>query len=280
MINKRKYYIENFIGGINREVSPFKLRPEQCYNAENVFSKDGSLEVLKGTSDRTSSITLTDTFTKAHYYKEGEIILQNGSKVYLISTTAETDITNATHTPSTVFGYSAILNDKFILTREGKPLVYDPTSSSITFEISDTNCPPAIYCESFENIMFLGNDITGNLQSRIYYSAFRDPTTWDVSFYIDIAEDKGGKITGLKKFGNYLVIFKSNGIFTGQFSGDVELPLTLSAVSNIGCKGGDSIVVYEDILFFQGFDGIYQMDYSFNPIKISEPIRPFLEAMI
>lgn len=67
--------------------------------------------------------------------------------------------------------------------------------------------PKAEFLEPFKNYLFGLRTTTA--QSRLYWSTFKDPTSWPSTNFIDI-DSSNGVGAGLKAYGNELIVWKSN----------------------------------------------------------------------
>lgn len=72
-----------------------------------------------------------------------------------------------------------------------------------------SSAPKAAYLTVFKNYMFAFR--TSTAASRLYWSAFKDPTSWPTNNNQDI-EVKNGVGTGMFAYGNELILFKNRGM--------------------------------------------------------------------
>lgn len=138
----------------------------------------------------------------------------------------------------------------------------------------------AKYVETFSNYTFLANvTVSGTYQgSRIYWSAIDSISSWDAASFRDVNKNDGQVITGVKKLGSSLVIFKRHSIWVAQFTGDSDIPFVFSPTrSTVGAVSGYSIQEVQNGLVFLADDGFYYFDGN-NSFKISQRILDTLKT--
>ena len=129
--------------------------------------------------------------------------------------------------------------------------------------------PKAAILQVHKNYLFAAR--TNTAESRLYWSAIKDPTSWPTNNFIDIDKNVG-KISGLFSYGNELIIFKNFGIYKliGEIF-DSSNP-SYSVVPIITPKsfffnGNNSIAIYKGQLIFLALDGIYVYRHGTNSIE-------------
>lgn len=153
--------------------------------------------------------------------------------------------------------------------------------TNITYTVygANTNITTAKYVEQFNNYLFLANCTANGVYypTRIYWSNLQDTTTWLQSSFIEISENDGQQITGIKVLGQSLIIFKTRSIYIVSFTGDPDAPFILQgggkANSDVGCISHFSIQEVQNGLLFLSPDGLYSFD-GFNSTKVSDRINP------
>lgn len=153
--------------------------------------------------------------------------------------------------------------------------------SNITFTqfFINANITTAKYVEQYNNYLFLANVTTAGVYypTRIYWSNLQDTTVWLTTSFIEVSENDGQQITGMKVLGNNLIIFKTRSIYVLSFTGDPDVPFILQgggkANSDVGCVSHFSIQEVQNGLLFLSPDGLYYFD-GFNSQKISDRINP------
>lgn len=153
------------------------------------------------------------------------------------------------------------------------------TFISFTVYGANTNITTAKYVEQFNNYLFLANCTAAGVYypTRIYWSNLQDTTTWLQSSFLEISENDGQQITGMKVLGQNLIIFKTRSIYIVSFTGDADAPFILQgggkANSDVGCVSHFSIQEVQNGLVFLSPDGLYYFD-GINSNKISDRINP------
>ena len=144
---------------------------------------------------------------------------------------------------------------------------------------ANTNISTAKYVEQYNNYLFLANCTANGVYypTRIYWSNLQDTTTWLQSSFLEISENDGQQITGMKVLGNNLIIFKTRSIYIVSFTGDADAPFILQgggkANSDVGCVSHFSIQEVQNGLVFLSPDGLYYFD-GLNSNKMSDRINP------
>jgi len=153
------------------------------------------------------------------------------------------------------------------------------TNITYTLYGANTNITTAKFVEQYNNYLFLANCTANGVYypTRIYWSNLQDTTTWLQSSFLEISENDGQQITGMKVLGNNLIIFKTRSIYIVSFTGDPDAPFILQgggkANSDVGCVSHFSIQEVQNGLVFLSPDGLYYFD-GLNSSKMSDRINP------
>lgn len=121
----------------------------------------------------------------------------------------------------------------------------------------------------------------GNL-ATVYYtdeSKLPNEAGWfSNTFAKDLALDTGDYITFGIAFGERTVIFLNRiyYVLTGEQGSNFDW---MPREFGIGCTLGRSVQIKDNCIVFSGKDGIYRMDESFTPIRISDPIKPTFDKL-
>lgn len=100
----------------------------------------------------------------------------------------------------------------------------------------------------------------------------------DDGLTLAIGTDQGDVITGLDSFGSLLWIGKRNGTYL--LWGDDQTDFNVRKCSEIGCIAPDSVANANSFMFYLSNDGVYMMDGSLLPEKISKPIESVFLALM
>jgi hypothetical protein len=142
-----------------------------------------------------------------------------------------------------------------------------------------TNCtsaPAAAFIDNFRTRVWAAK--TSGNPSRLFYSTVADGSgaiTWDTATqYIDVAPGDGEDITGIKKFGTSLYVFKNSFVYR-IFSINQTEP---DPVITIGTYSQESVVVTKDGMYWHHPTGIYKLQKGgASPIEISRPINDIIK---
>jgi hypothetical protein len=106
----------------------------------------------------------------------------------------------------------------------------------------------------------------------------KDTGTWLSTSWIEIAKDDGQEITGMRVLSDRLVVFKGRSVYNVFFTGDADIPFTVSkSNSAVGCIAPWSIQEVDNGLVFMAPDGLYYYDGN-NSYKISVRIQTTLDG--
>ena len=138
-----------------------------------------------------------------------------------------------------------------------------------------TDLQKAKYVTIYQNYAFLANVTVDsvNYRSRLYWSGINNIGSWDAADFNDVSRDDGQKITGIKRLGDRLVIFKDRSIHVAFFTGDADIPFQFTQTNSpVGCVSNFSIQEVNNGLVFLSWDGLYFFD-GFNAYKISDRLN-------
>ena len=144
-----------------------------------------------------------------------------------------------------------------------------------------TNCtsaPAAAFIDNFRSRVWAAK--TSANPSRLYYSSVADASyaiAWTGSVgegYIDIAPGDGEDITGVKKFGSYLYVFKNSNVYRifsiNQTEPDPQI--------TVGTYSQESVVVAKDGMYWHHPSGIFRLAKGgTSPVEISRPIYDIIK---
>ena len=110
-------------------------------------------------------------------------------------------------------------------------------------------------------------------QSQVRFSNLNDGNTWDVNDYFMVEDDKGEKITNLKSYRSYLMIFKPNSTWYYNLS-------TLTQInSQVGCFNEQCAEEINNALYVFGPKGVSYMAGRYLAMTlISTPVKKWLDA--
>lgn len=140
-----------------------------------------------------------------------------------------------------------------------------------------TSAPAATFIDNFRTRVWAARTTTN--PSRLYYSSVADASyailwTGSDSSYIDISPLDGEDITGIKKFGSALHVFKNSYIYRVYSINQTEPDPQIF----VGTYSQESISVAKDGMYWHHPSGIYKLSPgSSNPIEISRPIYDIIK---
>jgi len=152
---------------------------------------------------------------------------------------------------------------------------YSGTSAG-DLNLDDIDSYKGTIMESFKLRLYMIGD--ANKPDRMYFSKIVDTNryiTWaPTKDWVDINPNDGDNLTGLKRFGLNLLIFKKN--FLYRYKGIANMdPEPLIPV---GTHSNESIVSTKSGVFFHHPSGIYLYNGGF-PQEVSLPISPFINGI-
>jgi hypothetical protein len=123
---------------------------------------------------------------------------------------------------------------------------------------------------------------TNTNPSGVYFSDLTDtngndldPSTgtlaWPADNVIQVAQENGSPIYGIKVYRNALFVFKENGIWRIDFNGPFDITVS-KTLSSAGTRYQTSIVEHDNLLYFLGVDGIYAFDGD-RAVRVSDNFR-------
>lgn len=138
------------------------------------------------------------------------------------------------------------------------------------------DAPIATYIDNFRSRVWIAK--TSSFPSRLFYSSVASITgtiTWNVTTqYIDVAPGDGEDITGIKKFGTGLYVFKNSAVYRifsiNQSEPDPQI--------SVGTYSQESVTVAKDGMYWHHPSGIYRLRKGeTNPVEISRPIYDIIK---
>lgn len=142
--------------------------------------------------------------------------------------------------------------------------------------IDDMTTRKPKFGEVFKARVYVAGDPTN--PDRLFYSSVVDSLgniEWTpASDYVDINPDDGENISGLKRFGTQLCVFKPNYMYRYMGIAGTDADPLIS----VGTRSQESIVSAKDGLYFHHDSGFYKYAGG-QPSEISRPISDFVSAI-
>lgn len=144
-------------------------------------------------------------------------------------------------------------------------------SDSFPFPAQD-----ARYCASYQSCLFL--DGGTSQETTLFFSHPLKPDQFGALDYIELGTRKGGGITGLVNYFNFLIVLRHSSI--DLVSGSYPNFTSQTILQGIGSTAIDSVATIPELgVVFATYDGVYllsgNMEYIDKPdlIKLSDPIN-------
>lgn len=105
--------------------------------------------------------------------------------------------------------------------------------------------------------------------SRLYFSAIGDGTTWNPADFIDVSKGDGQHLIDIYSLSTNLFLFKEDSTYVLQYDSSPNKGVVSSISKVIGVDGIDCVAQYENILYvmYQGF--LYELiNYMYNKTNI------------
>ena len=275
-------------GLINQGAVSENERPESSVMESINFHFDaiGSATVRKGSTrlgdQKSGNILglhyLVDTVTAG---ANTQTIMVNGTVAYYLSggtwTSKRTGLTAGSKARFTTY-----LNFAFMVNGADATAIWDGSGSSFATNGNAASAPVGQYIENFRSRVWIAGNST--YPSRLYYSSVPSSVTtpiitWDTSVttgqWIDISPSDGDSLTGLQRFRNVMIVFKTNRLYRVFDIGQTD-PDPYYAV---GTSSQESVLETKAGVFFHHASGFYQYNVYGIVQEISRPIWDIVRAI-
>lgn len=143
--------------------------------------------------------------------------------------------------------------------------------------VPDANMPKGEVIAALKTRLWVaaGKDATSN-GTRLYFSKVLGQTPfWQVApDFIDIGAGDGQNIVQVVVYYNSLLIFRTNSIYSFQYTSDPAAGTVSLVVPGVGLSNKDSVVPYESYLYFMYNDKAYEfLNSRANQINVKVPFR-------
>lgn len=122
-------------------------------------------------------------------------------------------------------------------------------------------------CSAAGRVFIAHTDEGGLHETRVRWCGSGTPLNWDTSDTVgagavDLA-DTPGRVTGITKTNDSIVVTKEDGIVLGRESGDSNFPIVFPTWLQLGCPCGSSIQgIDPNTLVFLGYDNVYELRFG------------------
>lgn len=273
--NKVKQSIITLADGINQAVESLEIKDSQCVTSMNVDSSIyPTLQVVEGCSLLSQHTGYINHITKF----KNEWYCGNETGMYKLSGTSWVGVYEYGYPNQERLWDSAMFFDgsKLYFLDGALPLQqYDGTTLTT---ISSAPARSSLLT-THANRFYLAS----TLDNLLSYSGLRDATDWtSTNKYtgtgkITVETPDGEKPTGLSQFSNHVLLFKKYTMH--KLFGEDSTNFSMTQPYGVGCISDRSIVSTRDSLYWLGPDGFYDYMGGAAPVKISEPIKPYIESI-
>lgn len=163
----------------------------------------------------------------------------------------------------------------------------DATQFSTTAAFADLAlAPKAKIVETASGfVMLFGyNDGLNNFTDGWYCSGLYDYTAWTPSAATQCANgrlyDTPGPITGAKRLGNAVAVYKDNAVYLGQYVGPPVIWSWQQITANAGAYCHEAVVDVSGVHYFLGRNGLFMFDGSRPQAFGAQEVREWLRVNI
>lgn len=263
-------------------------RPESSVSESINFDFDviGSARVRKGLTRLGNA--LSGNILGMHYFvdtvnasPQTQMIVVNGSTAYYLSGGAWTSKRTGLTTGSKA-RFSTYLNFVFMVNGTEATAVWNGSASAFSTAGNALNAPTGTFVENFRSRMWIAGNTS--FPSRVYYSSV--PTsvatpvvTWNTDVttgqWIDISPSDGDFMTGLQRFRNVMIVFKTNRLYRifdiNQTDADPYY--------TVGTSSMESVLETKVGVYFHHASGFFQYNVYGIVQEISRPIIEIIRAI-
>lgn len=250
------------------------------------FDAIGSATVRKGSTALGNA--LSGNILGMHYFVDTvagtntQVMVVNGTTLYYLAagtwTSKRTGLTAAAKAR-----FSTFLNFTFMVNGADATAIWDGnTGNSFVTTGNAASAPVGKYIENFRSRMWIAGNST--YPDRLYYSSVPSSVTtpvvtWNTDVatgqWIDISPSDGDTLTGLQRFRNTMLVFKTNRLYRVFDIGQTD-PDPYYAV---GTSSQESVVETKIGVFFHHASGIYQYNIYGVVQEVSRPIWDIIKAI-
>ncbi len=172
--------------------------------------------------------------------------------------------------------FSTYLDYTFMVNGTEATAVWDGTGAGFVTTGNAASAPTGQFIENFRSRMWIAGNAT--YPDRLYYSSIPSSVTtpiitWNTSVtvgqWIDISPSDGDTITGLQRYKNKMIVFKTNRLYRVFDIGQVDPDPYYS----VGTSSAESVVETKAGIFFHHSSGFYQYNVYDVVQEISGPLR-------
>jgi hypothetical protein len=280
-------------GGLNTSTSPFAVLPTEASDLLNVnLGTQGAIKKRQGYYPLSgtllpSAIDALGTWKKS----DGTLkLIAAAAKLYKMDDLDGTwdDFTGATAITAGHYGEMRTFADNLIYTNGyDKPQKWPGTGTASDLDcVGDISLTTARYVETFFDRTFLAYvTVAATVYSNaVYFCNTNDLTTWGASNFLTVGYDDGEFITGMRRLGKNLYVFKTDSVWRIRSTGDSNTPFAIEkTAATDGCIAPGSIqevdnsIIYYSQRGFCVFNGETDIVISY---KISRTMQAFTQSEV
>lgn len=225
-----------------------------------------------------------------HYFVDTVNVGGTNTRMMIVTGTAVQYLTSGTWTnirtgltAGSNARFSTYLNFAFMVNGTEATAVWDGVvADGFSTSGNAASAPTGTFIENYRSRMWISGNST--YPSRLYYSSIPSSVTvpiitWDTDVatgqWIDVSPSDGDMMTGLQRFRNVLLCFKTNRLYRVFDIGQVD-PDPYYAV---GTSSQESVVESKAGVFFHHSTGFYQYNIYGIVQEISRPIIDIIKAI-
>jgi len=283
----------DFSGGLNTNTDALFLQDNESPNTQNVVIDEplGSLLPRNGIllCGNLPSGNAPKTLFEYFQGSGNRALIVSDNETYYETRNCKAFTQIITGLSDTALGTYAIVRDKlWVANGSTHVFTWNGTTSNLLDGRANTPNPAPPNCSYLE---FWRERVwcarTKSNPSQIAFSALVDssgvdidPSTgtlaWPVVNAINIDQDGGSPIYGIRSYRDNLYVFKNNGIWRVLFRSEFDLEV-IKTMSSVGSRFQQSITEIDGLLYFVGPDGMYVFDGD-QSVRISDRIVGTFES--
>lgn len=270
---KSKQSILTIADGLNQYVESIDIKDSECTSAMNVDSANyPALSTILYVRQIAQHFGI---ISKIFKYQDN-LWITNGSGIYRQTGESFQTVYAQSNNDSTLWDSALFFDGTKMYFTDGVSQLKEVSGTTVT-TLSDSP-DYGSFVTTHSNRFFVAKTINNELR----FSSLRDATKWTDtgitgSGLIAIETPDGEKPTGLTSFGDHVILFKRYSMH--KLYGDDPDNFTMADPYAVGCVSDKTIVSTRESLFFLGVDGFYQYQGGFAPVKISDPIKKYIDIM-
>jgi hypothetical protein len=273
--SKSKPAIVTIADGLNKSVESIEIKDSQCTAVVNMDSSlYPTLQVRDGYtlfSAHTGYINRIFKFLGVWYCGNGKGLYKlSGSSWVAVYEYVDTNNNRLWDASMFFDGSKLYFMDGYLQLRQ-----YDGT----TLTTLSNARPNSAFIATYMNRFFMA----GPNDNLLWYSGLRDAADWSTTNKytgtgkITVETQDGEKPTGLTGFNNHVLLFKKYTMH--KLFGEDSTNFNMTQPYGVGCISDRTIVPTRESLFWLGPDGFYDYMGGAAPIKISDPVKHYINSI-